>query len=492
MDSKNDKSSKNEFYPPVVAVLGHVDHGKTTLLDAIRKTNVAAGEHGGITQKIGASEIEILHDGQKRKITFIDTPGHEAFSQMRGRGAQAADIGLLIVSSVDGVMPQTKESIQLLKNSKIPYIAVLTRSDDPSKQVEKTKQQLLKEEVLLEGFGGDIPVIEVSGKTGERVKELLDLILLVYEMKKEANFYPFKKSGALMGIVIESKLDKNSGPRATVVVKNGILKVKTEIFAGDIRGKVRGLISDTGKNLQEVSVGEAVEVLGFEKVPSVGSVVTDTPKVMEAFAYKEEVPVNKLPDSPFEVEDQNVLSIVLCADSAGSLEAIINAVPKGNLQFVIQKTGDIDVSDVLFAKSTGSIVLGFNIKIKPEIAKLAKTEKVLVKNYTIIYEMIDEISDFVQGKLESLQEEILGIAKVLASFPYEKTKVMGIKVTEGRIAKGDKLRLMRDDQVLGESRVTSIRQGKEQSSKIEAGQEGGIIISPFLDFVIGDVLISHS
>jgi translation initiation factor IF-2 len=492
MDSKNDKSSKNEFYPPVVAVLGHVDHGKTTLLDAIRKTNVAAGEHGGITQKIGASEIEILHDGQKRKITFIDTPGHEAFSQMRGRGAQAADIGLLIVSSVDGVMPQTKESIQLLKNSKIPYIAVLTRSDDPSKQVEKTKQQLLKEEVLLEGFGGDVPVIEVSGKTGERVKELLDLILLVYEMKKEANFYPFKKSGALMGIVIESKLDKNSGPRATVVVKNGILKVKTEIFAGDIRGKVRGLISDTGKNLQEVSVGEAVEVLGFEKVPSVGSVVTDTPKVMEAFAYKEEVPVNKLPDSPFEVEDQNVLSIVLCADSAGSLEAIINAVPKGNLQFVIQKTGDIDVSDVLFAKSTGSIVLGFNIKIKPEIAKLAKTEKVLVKNYTIIYEMIDEISDFVQGKLESLQEEILGIAKVLASFPYEKTKVMGIKVTEGRIAKGDKLRLMRDDQVLGESRVTSIRQGKEQSSKIEAGQEGGIIISPFLDFVIGDVLISHS
>jgi translation initiation factor IF-2 len=280
MDSKIDKSSQNEFYPPVVAVLGHVDHGKTTLLDAIRKTNVASGEHGGITQKIGASEIEIMHDGQKRKITFIDTPGHEAFSQMRGRGAQAADIGLLIVSSVDGVMPQTKESIQLLKNSKIPYIAVLTRSDDTNKQVEKTKQQLLKEEVMLEGFGGDIPMLEVSGKTGENVKELLDLILLVYEMKKEANFYPFKRTGALMGIVIESKLDKNAGPRATVVVKNGVLKTKTEIFAGEIRGKVRGLISDKGKNLEEVSVGEAVEVLGFEKVPTVGSVVTDAPKVM--------------------------------------------------------------------------------------------------------------------------------------------------------------------------------------------------------------------
>ncbi|MGA2911064.1 MAG: translation initiation factor IF-2 [Candidatus Levyibacteriota bacterium] len=492
MDIKNKKNATEEFYPPVVAVLGHVDHGKTTLLDAIRKTNVAAGEHGGITQKIGASEIEIMHDGVKRKITFIDTPGHEAFSQMRGRGAQAADVGLLIVSSVDGVMPQTKESIQLLKNSKIPYIAVLTKSDDPNKQVEKTKQQLLKEEVLLEGYGGDVPVIEVSGKTGDHVKELLELILLVYEMKKEANFYPFKKTGTLMGIVIESKLDKNSGPRATVVVKNGILKVKSEIFAGDIRGKVRGLISDTGKNLQEVSVGEAIEVLGFEKVPAVGSVVTDTPKIAEAFAYKEEISVNKLPESPFAVENQNVLSIVLCADSAGSLEAIINAVPKGNLQFVIQKTGDVDVSDILFAKSTGSIVLSFNVKIKPEIAKLAKTEKVLVKNYTIIYEMIDEVSDFVQGKLESLQEEIMGIAKILASFPYEKTKVMGIKVSEGRIAKGDKIRLLRDEAVIGETRVSSVRQGKEQASKIEAGQEGGVIVSPFLDFAIDDVLISHS
>jgi translation initiation factor IF-2 len=492
MDIKNENSSKNEFFPPVVAVLGHVDHGKTTLLDAIRKTNVAGGEHGGITQKIGASEIEVLHDKVLRKITFIDTPGHEAFSKMRGRGAQAADIGLLIVSSVDGVMPQTKESIQLLKNSKIPYIAVLTRSDDPAKQVEKTKQQLLKEEVLLEGYGGDVPVIEVSGKTGEHVKELLDLILLVYEMKKEANFYPFKRTGTLMGIVIESKLDKNSGPRATVVVKNGVLKVRSEIFAGDIKGKVRGLISDSGKHLEEVSVGEAVEVLGFEKVPVVGSVVTDTPKVAESFAYKEEVPITRLPESPFAEESQNVLSIVLCADSAGSLEAIMNAVPKGNLQFVIQKTGDIDVSDVLFAKSTGSIVLGFNIKIKPEIAKLAKTEKVLVKNYGIIYEMIDEVSDFVQGKLESLQEEIMGIAKVLASFPFEKTKVMGIKVSEGRIAKGDKIRLMRDEQVLGETRISSVRKGKEQASKIETGEEGGVVVLPFLDFVIGDVLISHS
>jgi translation initiation factor IF-2 len=493
MDNKNDKNSKNEFYPPVVAVLGHVDHGKTTLLDAIRKTNVAGEEHGGITQKIGASEIEVDNDGKKRKITFIDTPGHEAFFQMRGRGVQAADVGILVVSSVDGVMPQTKESINLLKNSKIPFIVALTRSDDPSKLPDRAKQQLLGEEVMLEGFGGDVPVIEVSGKTGHNVKELLDLILLIYELKREANFYPFSSTGAFMGIVIESKMDQNSGPRATVVVKNGRLKVREEIYSDDAKGKVRNLLSDKGKSLQEANVGEAVEVLGFEKVPQVGSVVSNTPKIVEVLAYKEEGPqVIKEVTSPFDVEEKKLLSIVLCADTQGSLEAIIHSISGDNVKFVVQKTGDIEVSDILFAKSTGAIVLGFNIRLKPEMEKLARTEKVLVKTYTIIYEMIDEINDFVQGKLDALREDIMGIAKILAKFPYEKTQVCGIKVSEGRIAKGDKVRLMRDDETVGESHVQSVRQGKEQASKIETGKEGGRILSPFLDFTIGDVLISHS
>jgi len=492
MESKIDKNIKNEFYPPVVAVLGHVDHGKTTLLDAIRKTDVAAREHGGITQKIGASEIEVVREGKKRKMTFIDTPGHEAFSQMRGRGVQAADVGILVVSSVDGVMPQTKESIELLKNSKIPYVVALTRSDDPNKLPDKAKQQLLKEKVMLEGYGGDVPVMEVSGKTGHNVKELLDLILLVYELKREANFYPFSASGDFIGIVIESKMDQKSGPRATVVVKNGRLKLREEIFSDDAKGKVRNLLSDTGKNLEEASVGEAVEVLGFEKVPKVGSVVSNTPKVVETLAYQEEVQEVKESISPFDVEEKKLLSIILCADTQGSLEAITHSIAQDNVKFIVQKTGDIEVSDILFAKSTGAIVLGFNIRIKPEIAKLARTEKVLVKTYALIYEMIDEINDFVQGKLDALAEEILGVAKILARFPYEKTEVMGIKVSEGRIAKGDKIRLLRKDEVLGESHVSSVRQGKESTSKIETGQEGGIILSPFLDFTIGDVLISHS
>jgi translation initiation factor IF-2 len=488
--TKDNKTDNKIFYPPVVAVLGHVDHGKTSLLDAIRKTNIAQGEHGGITQKIGASEIEIMHDGKKTKITFIDTPGHEAFYQMRGRGVQAADIGLLVVSGVDGVMPQTKESINLLKNSKIPFIVVFTKSDDPQKLVDKAIQQLLKEDVMLENYGGDVPFIEVSAKTNTNIKELLDLILLVYEIKKDANFYPFNITGPFMGIVIESKLDQKSGPRATIIVKNGILRQRDEVYSDSgAKGKVRNMLSDLGKPVSEASVGQAVEVLGFETVPTVGSVITNTPKNVEPLEYKEEVSQN--PVSPFTEEDQDVLSVVLCADSQGSLEAITNSIPE-KVKFLIKKTGDIEVSDILFAKSTGSIILGFNVKAKPEIMRLAKTEKVLIKTYSIIYEMLDEISDFVQGKLEALQEEILGIAKILAKFPFDKTFVCGVKVTEGRIAKGDKVRLLRNDEVIGETRINSVRQGKDQTSKLEEGLEGGIILSPFLDFTIGDMLISHS
>ncbi len=482
------KQNDNKFYPPVVAVLGHVDHGKTTLLDAIRKTNVASREHGGITQKIGASQIEVTHEGKKESITFIDTPGHEAFSNMRTRGVAAADIGLLVISSVDGVMPQTVESINLLRKSKVPFIVVFTKSDDPQKLVDKAIQQLLKEEVMLENYGGDVPFIEVSAKENKNIDKLLDLILLVYEVKRHANFYPFSENGPFMGIVIESKLDQRSGPRATVIVKNGKLKFRDAIYAGTAKGKVRSLISPSGKSVIEASVGEGVEVLGFEGVPPVGEVVTTTPKKIE-LEYSQEI--SNLPTSPFTEENQDMLSVVLCADSQGSLEAITNSMPE-KVKFVVKKTGDIEVSDILFAKSTGSIVLGFNVKVKPEIQTLAKTEKVLVKSYTIIYEMIDEISDFVQGKLEALQEEILGIGKILASFPFEKTKVCGVRVEEGRIAKGDKVRLLRGEEVIGETRIISVRKGKEQTSKVEQGQEAGIILSPFLDFTIGDMVISHS
>ncbi|MCL5432752.1 MAG: GTP-binding protein [Patescibacteria group bacterium] len=487
-NSKNDVPQN--VFPPVVSVVGHVDHGKTTLLDAIRKTNIAQREHGGITQKIGASNIETTHDGIKRRITFIDTPGHETFFKMRSRGVQVADIGLLVVSAVDGVMPQTRESINLLLEAKTPFIVVLTKSDLLEKNPEKTKQQLLKEGIALEGYGGDIPIIEVSAKTGHNIKELLDLIILVFDMKRASDKDILRsEKGEFEAVVIESKLDPKSGPKATLVVRNGTVFNKDELYCEEVKGKVRAIINDRGQHLQNATVGEAVEVLGFNSTPRVGSIVYKTEeKIKQVDLPQPQKAINPF-DVSFEAE-KDVLPIILCADTLGTLEAILNALPEKVL-VVSKKTGDITSADVLLAKSSSAIIIGFNIKIAPEVMRLAKTEHVLLKNYTIIYELLDELKDVIEGRKEAIVEEIYGTAKVLASFPFEKTKVLGIKVVEGRVARGDKVRLMRGENILGESSVNSVRQGKETVSKIEKGQEGGVIISPFLDFTIGDMLVCH-
>ncbi|HZQ29843.1 MAG TPA: GTP-binding protein, partial [Patescibacteria group bacterium] len=309
MAKKEKKLSDTNSTVPVVTVLGHVDHGKTSLLDAIRKTNVVAREHGGITQKIGASQVQV----QNRKITFIDTPGHEAFMKMRGRGASVADIGLLVVSSVDGVMPQTRESIKTLKEAKIPYIVVLTKSDVPEKNLEKVKGQLLKEEVMLEGQGGDVPFIEVSSKTGANIKELLDLILLVWDMQAKAS-----ASEKFKGVIIESKLDHRAGPKATLIVKSGKISVRDEITTGTIIGRARTLMDDKGKQLKEAVQGDAVEILGFQTTPEVGSIVFKK--------GEEEVQKPKEAEKPQIPETADMLRVIICADSQGSLEAINGAV----------------------------------------------------------------------------------------------------------------------------------------------------------------------
>ncbi|QQG40896.1 MAG: GTP-binding protein [Candidatus Levyibacteriota bacterium] len=480
------KAQPTQYFPPVVAVLGHVDHGKTTLLDAIRKSNIAALETGGITQKIGASGVEVMHDGQRRRITFIDTPGHQTFSQMRSRGASVADIGLLIVSAVDGVMPQTKESITVLKQANIPIIVVFTKSDLPDKNIEKTKQQVIKEGILLEGLGGDVPYIEVSAKINKNIHELLELILLVFELHQEM-FAKHLKEAQFLGIIIESKLDQKAGPRATVVIKNGTIHVKDEIIAESIEGKVRQLLNDQGKQVPGATIGEAIEILGFEKVPPVGSIVAKKGTDTQVAVVQNQAPVSSNTSLH---HDEHKLSIVLVADSFGSLEAIINSLPK-EIIVIAKKTGEITPSDIFLAKSTKSLVIGFNAKILPDIQNIARTEKVLLKNYTIIYELLDEVKDVMEGKALAEQEEVFGKAKVLASFPFEKTKVLGIVVLEGRVAKGDKARLMRGDLIVGESNIVSVRQGKNQISKIEEKSEGGIIISPLLDFVTSDMLICH-
>lgn len=496
MDKKTTKSNQQSHdFPPVVAVLGHVDHGKTTLLDAIRKSNVAESEHGGITQRIGASSITTIHDGKPHRITFIDTPGHETFSKMRSRGAQASDIGILVVAANDGVMPQTKESIKMLKDAGIPIIVAITKVDLPEKNIEKVKQQVMHEGLLLEGLGGDVPYIEVAAKTGHNIQALLDLILLVsqvHEVKKGAS-----ATGLLQGIVIESRLDPKVGPRATIVVKNGTLTLRDEIESDGITARVRTITNESREHLVHASVGDAVEVLGFETVPGVGSIVARKGEPVET-SVAEAPQSAPAPPMPMGLEmfsaqtpSTHTLTIILATDTFGSLEAITAAFPK-DITIVSQKTGEITPADVMLAKSVGAIVIGFNVKVSPQILQLARTEKVLIKNYSIIYELIGELSDALEGKILAQEEQILGEAKVLASFPFEKAKVLGVLVRSGRVAKGDKVRLMREGEAIGESTIVSVRHGKEVISKVEAGKEAGLILSPFLDFTIGDMILSHN
>lgn len=482
--------SEKQQYPPVVAVLGHVDHGKTSLLDAIRKTSIAEREKGGITQKIGASSVEIVHDGQKRHITFIDTPGHEAFTKMRGRGAQAADVALLIISLADSVKPQTRESIEILKETKTPFIVVLTKSDLPDVFPDKSKKDLVKEGVMVEGYGGDVPVIEVSAKTGSNIKELLDLILVMFDLHKPADYSEqISSTNPLQAIVIEAKLDPRAGAKATVVVKNGsiqprdMLKVEGSVF------KVRMFLNDMGKPVQKATVGQAVELFGFENVPNVGSVVTHESEQVEA----EVVPVQQMSREVIykRTEEHKGLSVVLVADTQGSLEAIVNALPEG-IKVITKKTGEVTDADIIHAKSTGSIILSFNTKLKPEMITLAMSEKVLLRNYEVIYELLDEVKDAQEGKLLSQMEQIYGTAKILQKFPFEKTFAFGVSVTDGRVAKGDKVRIMRGDTTIVETSINSLRIGKEPTSKVEAGKEAGLVLARPLDILVGDMILSHS
>lgn len=467
MKKTNQKASQNDnVRPPIVVVLGHVDHGKTTLLDAIRKTEVAAREYGGITQSIGAYQIEV----DSKKITFIDTPGHEAFSKMRSRGANAADIAILVVAANDSVMPQTAESIKIIKDAKIPYLVAINKMDLPEANFDKVVQDLLRHEVMLETYGGDIPFIKVSAKKGEGIKDLLDLIALVADMAEISG----EPAGNLEAIVIESKLDNKRGPLATVVVKNGTLKVGQEIYIDSIKSKIRALIDYKNEQLKEALPGTPAEILGLTQVPPVGAQISLSPQVPS-------VPGGQKAKIP-----ENALNLILRADTAGSLEAITAKLP-GNVNLLASGTGEISEADILLAKSTKAIILGFNVKVSSQAQKLAEVEKVLIHTYKIIHELLDELEDAAAGMLEPVEtEEILGTGQIIAEFPFEKMRICGTKVTEGRIARGDLVKIGE-----AKSKVKSLRVGKEEVSKVEAGRECGILLEPQIDFRVGDVIIAY-
>lgn len=470
--------------PPVVTILGHVDHGKTTLLDLIRKTKVAQKEIGGITQHIGAYQIDDVSLDSKsassHKITFIDTPGHEAFAKMRERGAMAADVAILVVAANDGVQPQTVESIKHIKSAKIPAIVALNKIDLPGINVEKIKKQLTREGLSLEEYGGETPLISISAKTGQGLDKLLSTITLIYELYRKkpptANFE---------AVVIESQLSKSKGPIATVIVRNGNLTSGEEVISERQEFKIRALINFLGQNISKASNGDPVEILGWKMLPAIGSrLYKKNESVMEV------APVNKQVITPSDnpTEDEKI-KLILKADTAGSLEAL-TVVLSSKVDIILSGVGNISESDILLAKTAKTIIVGFNIEPSQNVVKLANSEKVLIKTFHLIYKLFEELDEVIEAIKKGNLVTILGEAKIIEIFSYKEDKIAGVKVVSGRIARGDQVKLVRGDEEIGRAKIKSLRHGKEDISKAEQGKEGGVILSQKLDFLTGDSIIS--
>lgn len=483
--------------PPIVTILGHVDHGKTTLLDYIRKTNLTTKEHGGITQKIGAYAITTDIKGYNTdKITFIDTPGHEAFSLLRARGANVADIALLMIDGKDSVMPQTAESISHIKSANIPFIVVINKIDLPDSNPEKVKNDLLKYEVMIEGKGGGIPVILLSAKTGKGVQELLEAILLV---ATDLNLQ-YSPKNSPRAFIIETKKDRR-GTLISAIIKDGTFKIGDLIQAGDKKAKVRAMFNDQGKSISEASPSLPFELLGFSDLPEVGTVITlqsefvETAKKYDQSEAKKQVIPQQIDLETLlnPVKEDKKLTVVVKVDSQGSLEAINQSLAENkNIVVVLKAVGDINKSDIFLAKSTGSIIIGFSIAVSDEANQLAKQEKVIIKNYNIIYDLLEELEEVADLIKEKQQKEknLKGSAKILANFIIKGEKVYGVKVLKGKINLADELEIYRTEKPFGKTKLVSLKIRAKTVSEVKKDQEAGMVFSHPLDIRIGDVVKS--
>jgi len=466
---KAKKTQSVKLRPPIVSVLGHVDHGKTTLLDALRKTSVASREAGGITQTIGASMVVTSAGG---KITFIDTPGHAAFSKMRSRGTSASDIAILAVAADDGVKPQTIESLKYIKEAKIPYIVALTKTDLASASAEKVKGQLEKEGILFEGRGGDVPLVSVSAKAGTGLNDLLEIILLLAEVNEVKG----DPKDPLEAVVIETSKGKQ-GSVVSVVVKDGTLKVAEIVSADEISTKVRGLFNHLGRPVKEILPGEPGQILGFSSLPSVGSRLKSE---VEITLSEEKIGSSRIKDT------EGGLPVLIKAKSSGALEAVLGSIPKGI--FVLGSgVGDINDSDIFLAKSgQTSKIFAYGVKVSANVLRLAQTEDIKIESFEIIYELLERLAVL----LKKEEKEIFGKAEIIASFPLDDKRVAGCKVIEGRIARGDSLVLSRGETETGKVKAVSMKKMKKEINKAELGEEFGILLEPQLDFQKGDMLVS--
>ncbi len=484
---------------PVVTVMGHVDHGKTSLLDAIRHTNVTAREAGGITQHIGAYDVEV----NGRKITFLDTPGHEAFTAMRARGARVTDIVVLVVAVDDGVMPQTIEAINHARAAGVPFVVALTKIDKPEANVERVKKALASYRVVAEEWGGDTIFVPVSAKTGEGIPLLLEMLLLqadVLELK--ASLVPLAK-----GTVVEAKLDKGRGPVATVLVQEGVLKVGDACVCGTQYGKVRALFNSHGQRVTEATPAMPVEVLGLTGVPAVGEILVVTRddiharQVAEHRQGKQRVATLtttkkfSLADLAQARTEQKELRVILKADVQGSIEALSEALQRLStdevkLSILHASVGGISESDVLLAAASNGLIVGFHVRPEGKAAKLAEREGVEIRLYEIIYEVLADVRAALEGLLTPvLQEKFLGRVEVRQVFTIPQVGVIaGSFVKDGKITRGAQVRLLRDQAVVYQGRVTSLRRFKDDVREVAAGYECGVGLEHFQDIKAGDVV----
>lgn len=455
--------------PPIVTVLGHVDHGKTTLLDKIRNTSVQTREAGGITQGIGASVVS----RNTRDITFIDTPGHSAFSNMRQQGTKIADIAILVIASTEGVMPQTKEAIEYIKASNTPFIVAATKTDLSSCDVEKVKNDLEKMEIAVEGRGGDVPLVCLSAKNGTGIDELMEMILLVADM----NELKADREGEIEAYVFETGKDKR-GNYASLVVKNGVLRCNDEIFISGQTSKIRGMFDQANKPVKETLPGYPCQIIGFNFVPKVGSRVWENGKQKENEAQA----VSGQKKSSAENGNRG---IIIKAANAGSLEAVVSNLPE-KINLVDSGVGDITESDIFMAKSTGADIFLFEKKLPASMKKLAESEGVKVFSFDIIYHLFEKL----EKDLESDIIKEKGTAKILMEFPFNSQRVAGCKMISGVISKNDKISVSRNETHLSETRAISLKKGKNDIQEVKQGEEFGVIFSPKVEFAIGDMISS--
>jgi translation initiation factor IF-2 len=485
--------------PPVVTIMGHVDHGKTTLLDTIRKTKVAAGEAGGITQHIGAYQVEI----NNQRITFLDTPGHEAFTAMRARGAQVADIAIIVVAADDGVMPQTREAIDHAHAAKMPIIVALNKIDKEGANPDRVKQQLAEIGVLIEEYGGEVVCVPVSARRGTGIDELLEMILLVAEVQDiKAN-----PNRPATGVIIEARLERSSGATATVLVQQGTLKMGDTIVVGIMAGRVRAMINDRGKRVMKAPPSTPVSILGLPEVPQAGDrleVVPDERTAKQIAARVAEQRKNEgmplgqvsLDTLYMQMQEGKVkeLNVILKCDVQGSAEAIKNALSKISeenlkVRLIHEGIGNISETDVHLATASGAIIIGFNVKADGAAQRMAQKEGVDIRYYNIIYKLTDDIQAALTGMLEpTLQEVIEGHAEVQQTFKSGKVIIAGCRVLDGKLTRSSQARVLRKEAKIYDGRVASLRRAKDDVREVGSGYECGILLEDFSDFEVGDVI----